>query len=197
MDLIGIIKAFGYLGVWTTIFLECAVLFFFFLPGDSLLIATGVLAALGKLDIWVLSTGCFIAAIAGNQVGYTAGQKIGPKLFKSDDARIFKRSHLERAHEFYLKHGGLTIIAARFIPILRTAVPFMAGAVGMSRRVFFIYSTIGAFIWTYGLTFAGYGLGHLLPEHQIEKYTMPAVLIVIFVCLAPAVWHWIEESRKK
>ena len=127
-DLIELIKTAGYLGVFSLVFLESGLLIGFFFPGDSLLFTAGFLASQGYLDITILIIGCFIFAVLGDSIGYLIGKNLGPKLFTKDNSLVFNKKHLERAQSFYDKHGGKTIILARFVPVIRAFAPVVAGA---------------------------------------------------------------------
>src|SRR3990172_5369445 len=130
-DIVSLIKTVGLFGVWGIVFAESGLFFGFLLPGDSLLFTAGILASQGFLNIWVLSLGCFAAAVLGDSVGFAFGRKVGPKIFNRPDSKIFKKDHLLKAHAFYEKHGPKTIVLARFMPFIRTFAPIVAGAADM------------------------------------------------------------------
>src|SRR3990167_8309400 len=140
LDLIELIKAAGYLGVFGIVFLESGLLVGFFFPGDSLLFTAGFLASQGFLDIKILIAGCFIAAVAGDSIGYFIGAKLGPKIFTKDNSIFFHKKHLERAQRFYDKHGGKTIILARFVPVIRAFAPVVAGVGTMNYKKFLTFN---------------------------------------------------------
>jgi len=146
-------------------FAETGLLIGFFLPGDSMLVAAGLLVATGtiQVNIWVLTALIIIAAIIGNQVGYLIGSKAGPALFNKPNSKLFKRENVESAHAFFEKHGGKALILARFVPIIRTFVPVIVGVAQMSKRKFFTYNVIGAVLWGGGVTLLGYLLGDKVP----------------------------------
>jgi membrane-associated protein len=175
----------GYVGLTIIIFAETGLLIGFFLPGDSLLVSAGLIASRGTLDVWLMCLILTIAAILGQTVGYAIGKTAGPRLFAREDSLFFKRSHLQRAHDFYEKHGGATIVLARFMPIVRTFVPVVAGAARMSYRPFQLYNVIGGIAWVCGMLMIGYGLGRYIPG--IEKHIDKVIILVIAVSLAPAV----------
>ncbi len=127
----------------------------FFLPGDSLLFTGGILASQGNLNIAVIAIGCFLAAVIGDQVGYTIGHRAGPPLFRRPDSRIFKQRYVDRTKEFFDKHGPKTILLARFVPVVRTFAPVLAGVGEMDRRTFTTYNVVGGFVWAVGVTMAG------------------------------------------
>jgi membrane-associated protein len=173
----------GYVVLTVIIFAETGLLIGFFLPGDSLLVTAGLLASRGLLNVWLVATLLSLAAIVGQTVGYEIGRAAGPRLFAREDSFFFKRSHLQRAHDFYEKHGGLTVILARFMPIVRTFVPVVAGAARMRSRAFQIYHLIGGLAWVWSMLMIGYLLGHYIPG--VEKHIDRVIILVIAVSLAP------------
>ncbi len=196
-----LIRSFGHLGVWATyfgvwaiIFAESGLFIGFFLPGDSLLFTAGFLASQGLMNVWILILGCFIAAVLGDNVGYTTGHRFGRRLFHREDSKLFHKKHLVRAQKFYDQHGGKTVILARFIPIVRTFAPIVAGIGAMEYRIFLGYNLVGGAVWTVGLTLLGYYLGKMIPD--VDKYLLPIVGVIIIVSVVPSVWHLYQESRK-
>jgi len=185
-------------GLWLIaliIFTESGLLIGFFLPGDTLLIAAGVLAAQGVLPIeWTIIT-IATAAIVGDNVGYTIGQYSGKKLFHKKDGVLFRHEYVERAQEFYEKHGGKTIILARFIPIIRTFAPMVAGIGRMPRGRFFFYNVIGAIIWSTSVTLLGYWVGSKIPG--IGDYLEYAIIFVVSMSLLPAIWHIVRDEKSR
>jgi membrane-associated protein len=175
----------GYIGLTIIIFAESGLMIGFFLPGDSLLVSAGLIASRGTLDVWFMCAILSVAAILGQTTGYAIGSAAGPRLFAREDSMFFKRSHLQRAHDFYERHGGATIVLARFMPIVRTFVPVVAGAARMSYRPFQIFNIIGGAAWVCGMLMIGYGLGRYIPG--IEKHIDKVIILVIAVSLAPAV----------
>lgn len=200
IEIIPIIKSLGYLGVWGILFAESGLIFFFFLPGDSLLFTAGFLASQEFLNIWILSIGGFFAAIIGNIVGYAVGKYIGMKLFnlRPDHiiSRVLKRKHLEMTQRFYARHGAMAVISARFMPIIRTFVPFLAGLVQMDYRKYLSYSVVGAALWVFGLTFFGYFFGRMLPPDQVDKYLLPIILGIIILSFVPSVIHILKDRAE-
>jgi membrane-associated protein len=180
--------------IWAIIFAETGLLIGFFLPGDSLVFTAGILAGQGKLDIWMVTIGAFVFAVVGDQVGYTIGQKLGPRLFSKPDSRIFQQEYVERTKAFFEKHGPKTIIIARFVPIVRTFAPTLAGVGEMPRSTFFKYNVIGAFIWAVGLTILGYALGDAIGE-DIDTYLLPLIALIILISLIPPFLEW-RKARK-
>lgn len=192
-DLIELIRTVGYIGVFLIVFLESGLLIGFFFPGDSLLFTAGFLASQGFLDITILITGCFIAAVLGDTAGYFIGKKLGPKVFSKDNSIFFHKKHLERAQKFYDKHGGKTIILARFVPIIRTFAPVVAGAGEMNYKRFVIFNLIGGILWAIGITLAGYYLGSLIPD--VDKYLLPIIGLIIVASILPAVHHMLMDAE--
>ena len=193
-----IIAAGGYLLITVIIFAECGLLIGFFLPGDSLLFTAGLFASQGLfgLDIWLLSVLCGVAAAIGPLVGYWYGNWWGPRLFNREDSLLFRKQHLVRAHEFYERHGGKALILARFMPIVRTFAPVVAGMAGMEYRRFVVYTLIGALVWAVGVTWAGYLLGRVYPD--AGKYLEYIVAVIVIVSVAPPIYHvWRERARSK
>jgi len=182
-DLLALVQLIGYPGLFTIIFLESGVFFGFFLPGGSLLFTAGILASTDIFNIWILVPLLVIAAIMGDNVGYWFGGKVGPAIFKREDSRFFKRSHLEQARTFFERYGKRTILLARFVPIVRTFAPILAGVGSMDYRVFFFYNALGAVLWAGGITLAGYFLGRAIPN--AESYLGPIILGIIIVSSIP------------
>ena len=178
-----LIETFGTLGLFLIVFAESGLLVGFFLPGDSLLFAAGLLASRGHLNFPLILVGCFIAAVAGDQVGYMFGNRVGPALFRRPNSRFFHRRHLEKAHRYFEKEGPKTIVLARFIPIVRTFAPVVAGVARMPYRTFVTYNVVGGFLWAIGVTTLGYVLGETIPD--IDKYLLPAVAIIVALSLIP------------
>ena len=153
---------FVYLGLIFIVFAETGLAVGFFLPGDSLLVVAGLFAATGKLNLAALLLTLFVAAVVGDAVGYYTGARLGPRIFKREKSLLFRPSHLLKAQAFYEKYGGKTIIIARFIPIVRTFAPIVAGAAKMPYRNFVLYNVAGGFLWVFSMILAGYFLGSLL-----------------------------------
>lgn len=199
IDIVAMIKALGYLGVWAIVFAESGLLFFFFLPGDSLLFTAGFLASQNILNIWVLVAGTLVMAIIGNMVGYAIGKYIGLKLFSGQQSpflsRFLKREHLAMTQRFYERHGAMAVISARFMPIIRTFVPFLAGVAQMDYKKFMLYTVTGAFVWVVGLTFFGYFFGKILPKDKVDQYLLPIIVGIIVLSLLPSFWHFYRERK--
>lgn len=193
VDLIQFVQLIGYPGIATIIFLESGVFFGFFLPGASLLFISGVLASAGVFNIWLLAPLVGLAAILGDNVGYWFGAKVGIRLFSRPDSRFFKQSHVDKTRIFFEKYGTLTIIFARFVPVVRTFAPILAGVGSMNYRLFFIYNVIGASLWACGVTLAGYFIGTRIPD--IETYLTPIVLAIIVVTCIPLFLAWLRKEK--
>ncbi len=195
MHLQSLIETIGYIGVFGIIFAESGLLFGFFLPGDSLLFTAGFLASQGIFNIWILSIGCFLAAVIGDSVGYFFGHKVGKRLFHKKESFFFHKDNLKKAELFYEKHGGKTIILARFIPLIRTFAPIVAGIGSMRYSMFLFYNVIGGLIWGIGLTLSGYFLGRLIPD--VDKYLIPIILGIIVISLLPTIVHVLKDPEAK
>lgn len=186
------IQTWGYAALFAIIFVETGA-FIFFLPGDSLLFIAGFMAGVGTLNFWLLNLLLIAAAIMGDTLGYWIGAKSGQALFKREDGLIFKRKHLLATQAFYDKHGGKTIILARFVPIIRTFAPVVAGVGGMKYRKFISYNIFGGIGWIFSMTTLGYFLGKIdWVKHNLEK----AVLLVIFISILPGIIEFMKHRRK-
>ena len=194
-DLRGLIQTVGYLGVFAIVFVESGLLIGFFLPGDSLLFTAGFLASQGLFDIKLLALGAFICAVLGDSVGYFIGQKFGRKLFNKEDSFFFHKDHLKKAEAFYEKHGGKTIILARFMPIIRTFAPVVAGIGSMKYSTFLFYNIFGGLFWAVGISLAGYFLGSLIPD--VDKYLLPIIGLIILVSIAPPLYHALKDAETR
>ncbi len=190
-----IIATVGTIGVIAIIFTETGLFFGFFFPGDSLLFTAGFFASQGYLSLPWLLVGTFIAAVAGDSVGYAFGKKVGPAIFTREDSVFFNKKHIARAQHFYEQYGKKMIILARFIPIVRTFAPIVAGVGNMSYKTFLTFNLIGGFVWTWGMLWLGYGLGALIPNP--DKFVFPVVLVIIFVSALPALREIFKAYRQK
>ena len=189
-DLVSLIETVGYIGLFLIVFAESGLFFGFFLPGDSLLLTAGLLASRGQLNIVTLLILLPIAAILGDSVGYWFGKKTGPHIFTRDNSLLFRRKNLLAAQVFYERHGGKTIVLARFMPFIRTFAPIVAGAAEMNYRRFLFFNVLGALIWGAGVTAAGYYLGQSIPE--IDRYFLAVIAVVILISAAPAGLHRVK-----
>jgi membrane-associated protein len=185
----------GYVALTAIVFTETGLLIGFFLPGDSLLITAGLVAAAGGLDIWVLNGLLSVAAIVGDSVGYAIGYRAGPRIFTREDSRWFSKKHLVRTREFYERHGGKTIVLARFIPIIRTFAPVVAGVGRMEYRRFLAYNVFGGVGWVLGMTWAGYLLGQTIPD--IGRYIHVVIGVVIVLSLIPIGVEWWRARARR
>ena len=188
-------QAGGYIGLTAIIFAETGLLVGFFLPGDSLLVTAGLLSTQDfGLNVVALGVLLTAAAIVGNTVGYMIGRYSGPRLFTRDDSLLFKKKHLYRAQEFYQRHGGKTLVIARFMPIVRTFVPVVAGLAQMPFRTYTAYNVLGAVAWIWSMLFIGYVLGRFIPG--IDRHIEPVILAVIFLSLLPGIISWWRERGR-
>ena len=191
---------FVYLGLIFIVFAETGLAVGFFLPGDSLLVVAGLFAATGKLNLAVLLSTLFVAAVVGDAVGYYTGSRLGPRIFKREKSLLFRPSHLLKAHAFYEKYGGKTIIIARFIPIVRTFAPIVAGAAKMPYRNFVVFNVVGGFLWVFSMILAGYFLGNLLKSRfgiDLDEHIEWVVIIVVALSLLPPVIEYLKARREK
>lgn len=177
-----LITAFGTIGIILVVFAESGLLLGFFLPGDSLLITAGVFAARGDLNLPVILVGVFVAAVLGDQVGYAFGNRVGPALFNRPDSRMFKKRHLEKAQRYFEEHGPRTIVLARFIPVVRTFAPVVAGMGEMPYRTFVSFNVIGGLLWGVGVTLLGYALGEAV---DVDRYLLPIIGIIVLASVVP------------
>jgi len=184
----------GYGLLTAIVFTETGLLVGFFLPGDSLLITAGLLAAAGVLNIWWLDVLLIAAAITGDSVGYAIGARIGPRLFTREKSRLFNPRHVQRTREFYARHGAKTIVVARFVPIIRTFAPVVAGVAQMSYPRFLFYNVAGGIGWVVSMTWAGYLLGTTVPD--IDRHIHIVVLIVIVLSLIPIGIEVLRDRRR-
>ncbi len=182
-----LISTFGLIGILVIVFAESGLLIGFFLPGDSLLFTTGLLVADGKYityPLWLVCLLITIAAIAGDQVGYLFGRKVGPALFRRPNSRLFKQENLLKAHEFFEKYGARSIVLARFVPIVRTFTPIVAGVSRMNYRTFVIYNIVGGVLWGTGVTVLGYFLGQIPFVKTNIEYILIAIVAISVLPIA-------------
>lgn len=188
-------------GIWSAfviIFAESGLLIGFFLPGDSLIFTAGLLAAQGYFPIWYLLIGGTIAAIVGDNVGYQFGRKYGHRVFNKEESVFFHKDHVKRAEEFYKKHGPLTIVLARFTPVVRTFAPILAGVGKMEYRTFLLYNIAGGFLWVWGLGFLGYFLADIAERNNIDvdRYILPVVAGIVILSVIPGLVAVIRNRKK-
>jgi membrane-associated protein len=191
-----LIRIGGMAGLILVVFAETGLMVGFFLPGDSLLVTAGIFAARGDLDITLMNVALIVAAIVGDATGYWIGYRAGKALYSRPDSFFFRRQHLIRTHEFYEKHGGKTIVIARFMPIVRTFAPVVAGAAEMTYKRFASYNVIGGLSWVVSMTLTGYYLGRLFGPERLEKQLHLIVAGVIFLSLVPGFVAWWRERGK-
>lgn len=194
-DLTELIRTVGYAGLFAIVFSESGLFFGAFFPGDSLLFTAGFLASQGFLGLTELVLVCVAAAILGDTVGYATGHRFGRQLFERPDSRWFRRQHLLAAEAYYEKHGGKTIILARFLPIVRTFAPIVAGIGNMRYRRFLMFNVAGGVLWGAGVTTAGYLLGEVIPD--VDRYLVPIILGIIVISLLPTLSHVASSYRKE
>ncbi|MBI3954437.1 VTT domain-containing protein [Candidatus Collierbacteria bacterium] len=192
-DLMEFIRWGGLMVVWGMVFAESGLLIGFFLPGDSLLFTAGFLASQGVFNEWALWLGSIIAAVTGDAIGYWFGHRWGRGLFKKEDSLLFHKDNLLKAEKFYEEHGKKTIIIARFLPVIRTFAPIVAGIAKMEYRNFALFNVVGALLWAGGVSMAGYWLGSLIPD--VDKYLLPIVAGIIIVSILPPVFHILKDRR--
>lgn len=194
LDPTKLVKDFGYLGIFTCLFLESGIPFGFFLPGDSLLFTAGLLASQHYLNLEFLIFISVVAAILGNNAGYYTGSRFGRRLFRNEKSLWFSPLRLEEASRFFEKEGPVSLVLARFIPAGRTFVPIAAGAAKMRYPTFLVFNAVGGLLWGVALPILGYTLGKTIPN--IDKYLLPAIAVIIILSILPAVWHRYRQFKK-
>lgn len=194
-DIVSLVRAAGYAGVFAIVFAESGLLLGFLLPGDSLLFTAGFLASRGYLHIGLLIAGCFLAAVAGDNTGYLLGASLGPRVFRREKSIFFNPRNVEHTRSFYARYGRMAIILARFLPVVRAFTPALAGVGGMPYWTFFLFDLIGGALWAIGLPVVGYSLGSVIPG--VDRYLLPIVLAIIAVSLAPSVVHVLREPETR
>ncbi len=193
-DLESTLQTIGLIGLFAIVFAESGLFFGFFLPGDSLLFTAGLLSSQGHLaPLPVILVGCFVAAVAGDQVGYVFGARVGPSLFRRPDSRIFKQEYVEKARAFFERHGSKTIVLARFVPIVRTFAPILAGVGEMQYRTFVTFNLIGGLLWAVGVTSLGYILGETAP--WVEDYLLLVIAVIVLLSVLPVVIEVMRSRR--
>jgi len=189
-----------YFGLIFIIFAETGLAVGFFLPGDSLLVVAGLIARTGRLNVAILLSTLFVAAVVGDAVGYYSGLKLGPRLFTRKKSLLFRPSHLQKARDFYEKYGGKTIIIARFVPIVRTFAPIVAGAAEMPYRRFLAYNVVGGFAWVFSMILAGYFLGTVVENAlgvRLEDHIEKVVIVVVALSLLPPIIEYLKSRRER
>src|SRR5918997_307893 len=194
-DVKGLVQAGGYVGLTAIVFVETGLLVGFFLPGDSLLVTAGLFASQPQfgLNVYLLGAILSVAAIAGDSVGYAIGRATGPRIFTREDSLFFNKKHLYRAQDFYERHGGKTIVIARFVPIIRTFAPVVAGVGQMKYRSFVFFNVMGGLLWIWSMLFTGYFLGRYIPG--IDEHIEIVILVVVFLSILPGIIHYLKERK--
>jgi membrane-associated protein len=187
IDLVELARTIGYVGLFTVIFAESGVFFGFFLPGWSMLFTAGLLASQGVFNIYYLVIVLGAAAILGDNVGYWFGKKVGDKIFVKENSLLFNKKYLKQTEDYYNKYGKFTVVIARFVPIVRTFAPILAGVGKMDYKKFLIFNIVGAMIWAVGGALLGFFLGETVPG--IEKYITPIIILIIFLSILPILFN--------
>jgi membrane-associated protein len=193
LAIIPLLKLIGYPGIFLIVFAESGVFFGFFLPGASLLFTAGLLASKGLFNPWILIPLVTLAAILGDNAGYWFGAKIGIKLFTRPNSKLFHQDHVRAAQHFYERHGAKAVILARFLPIVRTFAPIVAGVARMNYRLFLLCNIFGAFLWATCVTALGYFLGSRFPV--IQHYITPIVILIVILTMVPVVNELFKANR--
>ena len=195
-DLESTLQTIGLIGLFAIVFAESGLFFGFFLPGDSLLFTAGLLSSQGHLaPLPVILVGCFIAAVAGDQVGYVFGSRVGPSLFRRPDSRVFKQEYVEKARAFFERRGSKTIVLARFVPIVRTFAPILAGVGDMQYRTFVTFNILGGLLWAVGVTTLGYILGETAP--WVEDYLLLVIAVIVLLSVLPVAVEILRSRRSR
>ncbi len=190
LDLPAIVETLGLGGLFLAVFAESGLFFGFFLPGDSLLFSAGLLAATGIFNVWELAVLLSLGAILGDSVGFWFGKKVGPKIFSREDSGFFRKSHVEKTKKFYEKYGSRTIVLARFVPIVRTFAPILAGVGQMEYKKFISYNIVGGAIWSFVLVYGGFVLGNVLPSAgNYITFIALAIVVISFLPIALEFLH--------
>lgn len=195
LDIPTLVQAAGYIGLFAIVFAESGLFFGFFFPGDSLLFTAGIFASQGVFNIWALVPLLVVAAIMGDSVGYWFGAKIGPKIFTRKDSFFFNKKHIARTQEFYRIYGPRAVVLARFVPVVRTFTPILAGVGMMSYRIFLRYNIIGGLLWGAGITMLGYSVRLFVPG--VERYLAPIVIVIIIISFLPVFSEMLRQRKKQ
>lgn len=195
IDVTGLIQSGGLLVIALIVYAESGMMVGFFLPGDTLLLSAGVLAASGQFPIELTVAVIALAAVLGDNTGYIIGRTMGRRLFKKKDGIIFRQEYVQKAEKFYEKHGAKTLLIAHYVPIVRSFAPLVAGVGKMNRTQFFMYDLIGASSWAILITLLGYWFGSRIPD--LDKYIAPVVLAVMVISFGPMVWHIIRDPKAR
>lgn len=190
-----LIETLGLIGIFSIIFAESGLFFGFFLPGDSLLFTAGLLVSQDILPLYPLLIGGTIFAILGDNVGYAFGKKVGPKIFTKEHSLLWNKSHIDKSQKFFEKYGSKAIILARFMPIVRTFTPILAGVGSMEYKTFLRYNIVGGMTWVCGLTLFGYFFGKIIPDP--DKYLLPVIILIIIISIIPGIIEFIKSKKIK
>ena len=189
-----LVETLGLVGTVSIVFAESGLFFGFFLPGDSLLFTAGLLSSQGLISLLPLLFLSFLAAFLGDNVGYWFGKKIGPKIFNKEDSFFWNKKHITKSQIFFEKYGKKAIILARFIPIVRTFTPILAGVGLMEYKTFIRYNIVGGFLWTFGMILLGFFFGSLIPNP--DKYLLPVIAAIIFISFIPPLLEIIRARKQ-
>ncbi len=192
-DLPELVRAVGYVGLFGIVFAETGLLIGFFLPGDSLLFTAGILAGQGYLNIYTTLLVLISAAIIGDSVGYAIGKKLGPKVFKKENSILFNKKHIDKAQAYFDKYGAMTIVIARFVPIVRTFAPTLAGVGKMNYGKFLFYNISGGLFWVLSVTLLGYYLG--IKVANIEAFIIPGIIIIVLISISPYIYKFLTNPN--
>jgi membrane-associated protein len=198
--MLALLGVYVYLGLWFVVFAETGLAVGFFLPGDSLLVVSGLFAAAGKLNVWLVLISFFLGSVIGDSTGYWTGRVMGKTLFNREDSWIFKPSRVKKAHDFFEKHGVKTVVLARFVPIVRTFAPIVVGAAEMPYRQFLPYSILGGVLWICSMVLAGYFLGGVIENAlgiKLEDHIEKVVMVVVALSLIPPIIEFIKHRKRK
>jgi membrane-associated protein len=195
LDVSGLIQSGGLLVIALIVYAESGMMVGFFLPGDTLLLSAGVLAASGQFPIEMTVGVIALAAVLGDNTGYIIGKTAGKRLFRKKDGIIFRQEYVQRAEKFYEKHGAKTLLIAHYVPIVRSFAPLVAGIGRMNRTKFFVYDLIGASSWAVIITLLGYWFGSRIPD--LDKYILPVILAVMVLSFGPPIWHIIRDPKAR
>lgn len=194
-EIMPLIETIGLIGIFLFIFAESGLFFGFFLPGDSLLFTAGILASSGHFNVAILFLGSFVCAFLGDSFGYYFGTKIGPKIFSKPNSFFWNKNNIDKTAKFFAKHGDKAITLARFVPIVRTFTPIMAGVGRMNYKKFLFWNILGGFFWTGLMTFGGYFLGSYIKD--VDRYILPIVLLIIFISFIPILIQFFHRTKKE
>ena len=195
INLATLLHTVGYLGIFLIVFADSGLLLGLVLPGDSLLFTAGLLSSQGHLTLWILIIVAALGAILGDSVGYAFGQRVGPKLFTREDSWFFTTHQLESARQFYERHGGKTIVLARFVHFVRTLAPMIAGAADMQYGTFLFYNIFSGVVWAVSVSALGYWFGNTIPN--IDHYILPVIGVIAIIALSPTIVHMIQSGLEK